>query len=618
LAEAFLAARGKDALWHARLLKSLGPGEADPLILRALRDQDEATRIGLLETLSPELGQDAVPVLRELADPNNPALMVAVMKVLNRVFPGGATDLREEVFESSAYPEVKAHAVSGLYRRDPQRYKDIIDGWLGSKDVSERRAGVIAAGESGDTAWIPCLKEILTEEKEGVILALILEGLHRLGADDINALVLPYLSHPMESVRLAALEAFEITDESALKKAIILMDDASKRVRALAKQRLETAPYQNAQILVESLTIPRRQVREGIFELLNSLNIKDLDVYRFARAQLEKGYGLLAEAEGLRLLPESRERDLLIDHLNRERGFQLENIMRVLATQDATGQMRIIWRGIFSADARQRSNSLEALDDVVDVSLSRILIPLLEDLSPSQTLQVGRKSFDLPKFGGDKAGIYAHFLAKPDWVTLVLTLYLVAHQGLDGLDRHIIDELSGSENTHVRDMAQRIIQESHAAKKEEDMEKQISIPDKIIHLKGIQIFEGLSVSELAAVASVTEEVMYPKGEIVIKEGEPGETMYLIIQGEVAVIKGYGGEKEIELDRIREGDYFGEMALFEDSVRSATIRTSEESRLLVLHKREFTEIVREYPQIALHICRVLSKRLRELHAKVQSQ
>jgi CRP-like cAMP-binding protein len=79
----------------------------------------------------------------------------------------------------------------------------------------------------------------------------------------------------------------------------------------------------------------------------------------------------------------------------------------------------------------------------------------------------------------------------------------------------------------------------------------------------------------------------------------------------------GEEEEIELDRINPGDYFGEMALFENEVRSATIRTVEASRLLVLHKREFEEIVREYPQIALHICKVLSHRLRKLHGRLES-
>ena len=74
--------------------------------------------------------------------------------------------------------------------------------------------------------------------------------------------------------------------------------------------------------------------------------------------------------------------------------------------------------------------------------------------------------------------------------------------------------------------------------------------------------------------------------------------------------------EIEVDRIKAGDYFGEMALFEDVPRSATIRTETDSRLLVLHKQEFNEIVREYPQIALTICKVLSSRIRTLHEKIK--
>ncbi len=151
------------------------------------------------------------------------------------------------------------------------------------------------------------------------------------------------------------------------------------------------------------------------------------------------------------------------------------------------------------------------------------------------------------------------------------------------------------------------------------METEITIPDKILRVKGINIFEGLSVSELAAIASITEELDCGKDEFVIKEGEAGETMYLIIKGTVSVLKGVEkeGAREIELARMGAGNYFGEMALLEDTVRSASIKTTEDSRFLVLHKQEFTEIVREYPQIALHICRALSSRIRDLGEKLQS-
>ncbi|MCD6298690.1 MAG: cyclic nucleotide-binding domain-containing protein, partial [Deltaproteobacteria bacterium] len=351
---------------------------------------------------------------------------------------------------------------------------------------------------------------------------------------------------------------------------------------------------------------------------LESLNIKDLDLFRFARSQIEKGYTYMVEGEGLRHLPGSRERDLLMDHLDQKRFFQMENVLRVLATEDRSGKMKTVWRGISSADDRQRSNSTEALEDMMDPSLSGILIPLLEDRPVSERMSIGRKNFNLPDFESNTDSLFAKLLSEEDWVTVLLTLHLAVREGSEGIDREDIEPLLDSENDYIRWMAQCFItlENEDTAGREALMATEISIPDKIIHLKGIHIFEGLSVSELAAVASVTEQMVYPAGEMVIKEGEPGETMYLIIKGEVSVIKGEGTEREMELDRIGVGDYFGEMALFESDVRSATIRTSEQSDLLVLHKREFAEIVREYPQIALRICKVLSQRLRELHQKIQ--
>ncbi|MBU0513671.1 MAG: cyclic nucleotide-binding domain-containing protein, partial [Proteobacteria bacterium] len=66
-----------------------------------------------------------------------------------------------------------------------------------------------------------------------------------------------------------------------------------------------------------------------------------------------------------------------------------------------------------------------------------------------------------------------------------------------------------------------------------------------------------------------------------------------------------------------GSYFGEMALFDHLARSATVTSREQTSLLVLHQREFAETVKEYPEVALQMCRELSRRLRKLHEKIQS-
>ena len=150
------------------------------------------------------------------------------------------------------------------------------------------------------------------------------------------------------------------------------------------------------------------------------------------------------------------------------------------------------------------------------------------------------------------------------------------------------------------------------------MTDEATISEKIMLLKGIELFESLSVGELAAIASVVEEIDYPVSEIIIKEGSAGDTLYLMSEGEVSVIKDLEEINEVEIDRMTDGEYFGEMALFEDTVRSVSIRTEKPSAFMVLYKQEFKEIVREYPQIALEICKVLSGRIRKLHKKIEAR
>jgi ATP/ADP translocase len=620
LLDAFLASKGKTCLWYANLIKSLGMKDLDAHILSIIKDQDDPTKIGLLSLLSPDAGEQAVSTLEELADPGKADLTIATLKTAAQLPPDLTTHFLRRVFDSADDPETKAYAVIGLYPQEPETYKAVIDSWLASGETAEQRAGIISAGGSNNRAYVPVLQGMLEKVEDESLISLVLEALHQLGAPGMDALVFPYLGHSSERVRLAALEAFNVEDDNAIRAVIPLLGDRWPDVQDLARLKLQESSYQNAELLIESLVIPNRKLREGVFSLLEFLEIKDVDVFRFARSQLERAYRNLDEAEALRSLPGGEERDLLVDHLVQKRNARLETILRVLATQDRSGRMRIVWRGIYSADSRQKSNAIEALEDLVGHSLSKTMLPLVEDLSASECLAIGRKNFELPDFDSNREILYPHLLGKYDWVTVVLTLYLIERQGFEGVEKGIVEDLADSGNPYIQQMAQSVLsgESTHVHREEAKMETSSSIPDKILRLRGIQIFEGLSVSELAAIASVTEEMVHPLGTVVIKEGETGETMYMIIAGEVSVNKSQEGGTQIELDRILAGDYFGEMALFEDVVRSATIRTEEETRLLVLHKQEFTEIVREYPQIALHICRILSQRIRVLHEKIKRE
>jgi CRP-like cAMP-binding protein len=117
------------------------------------------------------------------------------------------------------------------------------------------------------------------------------------------------------------------------------------------------------------------------------------------------------------------------------------------------------------------------------------------------------------------------------------------------------------------------------------------------------------------VAQVAEEADYVEGEAVVREGEPGDRLYLLLEGEVRVVKGFGTPQELLLRRLRAVDYFGEMAVLADEPRSATIVTASPTRLLSLDGDSLRDLIREHPEISFSIFRVLTARLRAAESRL---
>ena len=618
LAAEFSAAEGDDAVWYAQLMKSIGHPELDRLIVEALPRQAETIQVGLIGLLSDAARVEAVRALKRLMDSGDDAVVTAALKIAAGIEPFAAADIDFERFLDGFGTEAAGCSAAGLFRRDPQRHRERIRQWLESTDPDRVRAGVVAAGLSGSRRFADPVVGLLQDDRTVEFREAVIDSLRQIAPGVDSSIYVPFLDDADEAVRLAALGAVTVENDRTLGKTIDLLGDSSADVRKRAREKIEAAPHQNEQMLIEALSSPRRRTREQIYELLDTLNIRDLDAYRFVRGRAREAYLCLAAARRLERFDDCNEKAMLIAHLRQKQETMIENALRVLAAQDDTGQMALILRGIFSADPSRRSNGVEALEERMDRRLSKLLVPLLEMSDPAGALSAGYRQLDIEPEAEADPPFLKRLLADDDWIVVLLTLSMIARLGLKGVDSESVSRLRDAAHPEIRSRAAALSENLPEAPKEPSMEPETTLSDKIILLRGIEIFEGLSVGELAAVASVTEETDYPEGQIVIREGEPGETLYLIINGEVSVIKGLGGDQPIELDRIGKGDYFGEMALFEDIERTASIRTESDSRLLILHKQEFKQIVREYPQIALEICKVLSLRIRRLHGKIKEK
>ena len=113
---------------------------------------------------------------------------------------------------------------------------------------------------------------------------------------------------------------------------------------------------------------------------------------------------------------------------------------------------------------------------------------------------------------------------------------------------------------------------------------------------------------------------YKDGEIIVREGEVGECMYVIQAGKVEVYQ-ETGDKEIRLAILDEGYFFGEMSIFEQEVRSASVKAAGDVRILTIDKKNFLRRIHKDPSLAFHIVKNMSKRIRQMdkkHTRIRSK
>lgn len=137
----------------------------------------------------------------------------------------------------------------------------------------------------------------------------------------------------------------------------------------------------------------------------------------------------------------------------------------------------------------------------------------------------------------------------------------------------------------------------------------LSTTDKMLFLKRVSIFSSMTLEQVRVLTSHLEEQHFLPGEIIFNEGDFSQELYIVVTGQVQILKDYGGLHEHAVAIFEPGDFFGEMAIFEEAPRSGTARTTTESELLILSPDKFKQTIYQKPDMAFEIFRELSARLR---------
>jgi len=183
--------------------------------------------------------------------------------------------------------------------------------------------------------------------------------------------------------------------------------------------------------------------------------------------------------------------------------------------------------------------------------------------------------------------------------------------------RRITKPLDAEEREQVkRDLLRALYGEerrplSTQKKKREDLELISQVP----------LFQELDPLELGEVAEICLKEKFEDGEVIFKEGNPGDKLYIILKGEVEIFKELGEGKEEVLARLRPGEYFGEMSLIDDEPRSAHAIANTDVDLMVIDRSDFEKLLSEDKELAYKLLwslvRTLSQRLRETNEKIKS-
>jgi CRP/FNR family transcriptional regulator, cyclic AMP receptor protein len=134
----------------------------------------------------------------------------------------------------------------------------------------------------------------------------------------------------------------------------------------------------------------------------------------------------------------------------------------------------------------------------------------------------------------------------------------------------------------------------------------------------VPVFSTLERSDLERIADVSVPRTFEPGQAVFREGDSSDTCYVVREGRARAIRSHGDGRTITLASFGPGDFFGELAIFEDERRSATVEAIERMSVVGVLGPDMRRLMAEHPEIAMRLVIALGRRLRETNERLSRQ
>jgi CRP-like cAMP-binding protein len=547
------------------ILGKMGGQAAAAVVVRAVGDTDPGVRAAALRAMAQLRVGDVGSAINAAARDGEANVRLEAANTWAALGSSRTAHVPEPLVSllSDPAPNVRARAALALLY-DPHRQSAlaVLDALLNSKDAATLTAGLEAVIDGGE----------------------LLEG------DLDSDRILSAIKSPDLQVRRTACRALAAIDASGRVAALsACLADADTQVRREAAASLKTCGNEGQAAALHVLMSGHPLAADAAVDALTVVNTDVAARLRtFIVAEIPRLRELRSHAASLP--PANRACAMLSSILVRKAESGEERVVKILGLMGDSRAMGLVSRSLHTKDAEARAAAVEALDTLADKGLRRDIIALLEDE---------------PLHAPTDAVLQALLADDDAWCR---ALAVRAIQELELADAEgPLRKLAGDPESFVRDAAAAALKHFQQADQMKTLQT-ISTLERVLLLRDVPIFAELSVEDLEHIAAIAQEEWHPSHAEVCHEGDHGDLLYIITQGQLDVVRSQNGGEEL-LARRGPGEFVGEMAIIDAAPRSATLRANSDVRLLSIEGGTFNGILRERPDVALAVMRNLSRRLR---------
>lgn len=392
--------------------------------------------------------------------------------------------------------------------------------------------------------------------------------------------------------------------EEARWAAARLAADSVEESRAASDCLAQLAP-DCMDVIVEVARSGTRRQREALRPLLRTLPIAEATLTALMERDLEAARRARARATSLGGAPVS---PLVLQRLRERADEALASALSLLAARH--GDARLAELGVLLErvrGGRERAVVVEAIDALLPPAEKEQVLPLLDEPPADPRSESGAASgLGVRALPPEVEEALGSALSDDDELT---RLFL-----RESLDRDLLRRLevkAGLPNVSGREAPRSLAPRPAASEDAPPSDGMLSRVDIVLHLRSLALFERLRTRHLSELAGIVHEESVSAGTTIVREGDFADAMYLIVSGTVHI-----SHAGLRLASLGPRDFFGEMAVLDGELRSATATAATRAHLLRIDRADLLGVMDDHPGIAIAICQTLSRRVRSLNDEVR--